>query len=94
MLTRSVTLELLQSIAGRHAKVPELLGGVDEDELAEHRAVELSWEAPDRLAMKQAFRVTVRETLNHAELVTLHNHNVKASLWAFVRWRAKPTKRV
>jgi hypothetical protein len=67
MLSRSAPLEFLESITGRDAEVLKLLGGVDEDELAEHRAMELSREAPDRLAVKQAFRVPVREALDHPE---------------------------
>jgi len=65
VLTRSVTLELFQPIAGRNPQVVQCLGRVDQAEFAEHGPVELGWEAADCLAAKEPFRVAIAESLDH-----------------------------
>jgi hypothetical protein len=50
MLAGAITFELLQSITGRNAKVFELLGGVDQCELAKHHTLEIARKATHKFA--------------------------------------------
>jgi hypothetical protein len=59
--------ELLQTVAGRDAKVLEPLGGIDDPELAQHQPLELHWEATDWLAREQTLGVPISEAVDHRE---------------------------
>ena len=50
MLAGAITFELLQLITGRSAKVFELLGGVDQRELAKHHTLEIAGKATHKFA--------------------------------------------
>lgn len=65
VLAGTISLELLQTVPRWDAQVVKLLGGVHQAEFAQHRAVELGGETPDRLALKQALGVPVGEALDH-----------------------------
>ena len=67
VLAGPIAFEFLQAVAGRDAQILELLGGVHEAELAQHEALELRWEAADRLSLEQALGVPIGETVDHPE---------------------------
>ena len=50
VLAGAIAFQLLQPISGRQAQVLEPFGCIEHDKLAKHRAVEIRWKAPRRLA--------------------------------------------
>ena len=66
VLARSVPLELLQAIARGDSQVLELLGGVNETELPQHRPLEVSREVPHGLALEEPLSVPIGKALDHS----------------------------
>jgi len=64
VLPRAITPQLLQAIPRRNAQIVEVLRRVEQHQLSEHHAVQVSWQAPHRVALEQALRVAVREALD------------------------------
>ena len=67
VLARAVAFELFESVAGRHTQVLQLLGGINEANLAEHEPEQVGREPPDALPLRQALGVPIREALDHPE---------------------------
>jgi hypothetical protein len=67
VLAGAIAPELLQSIAGRHAEVVELLGRVHRHKLAQHRALEIRGISSDGLASEQTLSISIGEGVDHRE---------------------------
>ena len=67
VLARAVAFELFESVARRHTQVVELLGGINEANLAEHEPEQVGREPPDALPLKHALGISIREALDHPE---------------------------
>ena len=67
MLTGPRTPKLLQSVPRRHAEVAELLGRIQCDKFAQHRALEIRGISPDGLASEQSLGIAVSEGVDHGE---------------------------
>ncbi len=66
MLTCPISAEFLQSIARWNPKVRNLLGRVEDQELAKRHPLR-SAELPDGLPLEQAFCIAVAEAPDHKE---------------------------
>lgn len=67
VLSGAIALELVEPIARWHAEVINRLGGVHGDEFAQHGAVYLGRESPNRFAAEQSFSISIGEALDHCE---------------------------
>ena len=65
VLTRPGSLENLEAIARRNAKVGERVGSINDDELSQCDALERRWKTARATAMKERFRVGVAKGANH-----------------------------
>ena len=77
VLAGAIALELLEPIAGRHAEVIERLGGVQSNQLPEHRAPKVGWISADRLPVEEAGGIPVAEALDHCDKLTPRVSNDK-----------------
>lgn len=59
--------QFLQAIARRHAKILELLCGVEHDKLLQHHAMKVARQATDAFPREEALRVAIGEALDHPE---------------------------
>ena len=66
VLGRSVPFEFLQAMARRDSQVLELLSGVNETELPQHRPMEVSREAPHGLALEEPLCAPIGKALDHS----------------------------
>ena len=67
VLTRSITSELLQSIARWHPKISNPLGCIEDQKFTKRDLLNGGSELPDVLPLEQAFRFAIAETLDHVE---------------------------
>jgi hypothetical protein len=65
MVASAIAFELFEPIVRWHAEILELLGGVDEAQLAEHDPVKLGREPAHGFALEQTFGVAIAEALDH-----------------------------
>jgi hypothetical protein len=65
VLSRPVTLEFLEPISGRYPQVLELLGGVDQPQLAQHEPVKVCREPPNGFAAEEPLGIATTETVDH-----------------------------
>ena len=65
MLAGPTAFELLQTVARWNAEILELLGSIDEPQLAEHGPVQLGREPAHALALKETLGIPIGEALNH-----------------------------
>ncbi len=65
VLAGAITFQLLQAISRRHPKILEGFGGIDQDEFAQHRPLEIPRIPANSFAPKQARGVPITEALNH-----------------------------
>ena len=66
VLSGAITPQLLETIARRYAQIIQCLSGIDQQQLSQHRALELSPESTDSLSREQTLCVTIAETPDHA----------------------------
>jgi hypothetical protein len=67
VLTLAIAAKLLKPITRRRAQILERLGGVKDDEFAQHDAAKVSRKPPNRLPLEQALGVTIGEAPDHTE---------------------------
>ena len=65
VLTLAITAQSFQTIAGRHAKIVELFGGINSQKLRAGAVLNLRRESPHGIARKDRGRPLVRETPDH-----------------------------
>ena len=65
VLSRPIALEPLEPIPGWHPKVIERFSGIDNHQLAQHRAQELGRVAAEPFPAEEALSVPVAEALDH-----------------------------
>ena len=66
VLPGAIAAEFLQAVAGRYAQIFEPRGRVDLHELPQHDAAQFGGKPPDGFACPEAFRIAVRERVDHA----------------------------
>ena len=66
VLTRSISLELLESVPWRHAQVRQSLGSVQYQQLPQSAPVKARWQFANTLTFEEPFGVTIPEALYHA----------------------------
>lgn len=65
VLSSPVARQLLEPIARRDAEVPQIFGGIENQELAKGSALELQGPPPHPLPLKDLLGVRVPEALDH-----------------------------
>ena len=67
MLSRSVTLELFESVSRRDSEILENRSGIQDSEFPKCHALNIRPELSDGVAPKEALGVAVPEALDHVE---------------------------
>ena len=65
VLPRAIALQLLQAIAGWHAKIVQAFRRVYDHELAQHRTLQLGGETSNPRSLEQSLGVSIGEALDH-----------------------------
>jgi hypothetical protein len=65
-LALAVTLQRLQPVAGRHTKVVDAFGGIDQHQLTQGNRLNVRWKPPHAEAPPDPLGVVIRETPDHA----------------------------
>ncbi len=76
MLPYSITCQLLEAVARRHAEVIERGSRVDLGKLAQRDSLNRMRQLADRLPVEEALRVLVPEAADHARILTRHVNSV------------------
>lgn len=77
VLSGPIAFKSLEAIARRRSEIAKGLGGIHDDELSEHGALQVAGIVSHRLAPKEPFRIPVPEALDHLEKLIWPRHNVK-----------------
>ena len=91
VLPGSVTLERLQAVARRHAKIIQPPRDLELPELAARDGLDAR-EAPDPLTIRERFRVCVSKRYDHAAIVTPRVITVKEDAGGALTQRGNPVK--